>query len=73
MTSNRFAPLKYDREELLRQTRLWREGHSIHNQVNGECCPDFSCCHPDMLTPKAKRHAMADRIMLEHAKGGIVV
>jgi hypothetical protein len=62
-----FSPPKYDRDELLRQVRLWREGISIHNQINGECCPDFSCCYPDMLTPEVKRREWADRIMLQHA------
>lgn len=26
------------------QLRLWHEGHPVHNDVDNECCPDFSCC-----------------------------
>jgi hypothetical protein len=43
------------------QTRLWVEGKSIHNKriLNGreieECCPDFSCCNPELLAPKEVR------------------
>ena len=27
----------------------WVKGNSVHNEVDNECCPDFSCCHPDLL------------------------
>jgi hypothetical protein len=27
------------------QLRKWVEGISEHNNVDGECCPDFSCCN----------------------------
>lgn len=26
------------------QLRLWREGHPVHNDIDNECCPDWSCC-----------------------------
>jgi len=26
------------------QLGLWKLGINIHNPINGECTPDFSCC-----------------------------
>ena len=25
----------------------WAQGKSVHNVVDDECCPDFSCCVPE--------------------------
>lgn len=36
-------------ERCLSQLKHWVNGKSIHNFVDGECCPDFSCCRPKML------------------------
>lgn len=52
------------------QLREWAEGRPWHNpwdpQTNtmgdpadrrdGECCPDFSCCCPEMIWPREKRY-----------------
>jgi hypothetical protein len=40
---------------LISQTEGWIEGTPKHNQFSNECCPDFSCCVPDMLKPEAYR------------------
>jgi len=24
-------------------------GQPYHNNIDDECCPDFSCCHPDLF------------------------
>jgi hypothetical protein len=43
------------------QVRLWAiEDKSVHNNdipwlKGGECCPDFSCCKPELLAPKEVR------------------
>lgn len=37
------------------QLTEWVKGNSIHNTVDNECCPDFSCCRPDTLQPKTVR------------------
>jgi hypothetical protein len=29
----------------------WVKENSIHNDVDDECCPDFSCCKPELLQP----------------------
>jgi len=39
----------------IEQLNLWVEGQSIHNDELGECCPDFSCCRPELLAPKEVR------------------
>lgn len=36
----------------------WIAGISRHNDIDGECCPDFSCCVSDVfVTDRAKRVA----------------
>jgi len=37
-----------------KQLALWVQGKSIHVH-NGICCPDFSCCVPELLAPKEER------------------
>jgi len=48
------------------QLELWRAGTPVHNYdktVNGikleggECCPDFSCCTPELLAEPEEREA----------------
>lgn len=42
------------------QTDRWVAGESLHSDHRGlgpECCPDFSCCHPDLLQPIEVRRA----------------
>jgi N-acetylmuramoyl-L-alanine amidase CwlA len=51
-------------ESLLNQTRMWMEGISMHNRITGECCPDFSCCHSDMLTAKPERQTRGQKMLL---------
>lgn len=36
-------------QRVLHQHKLWVKGHSIHNEVDDECCPDFSCCFPGLF------------------------
>lgn len=43
-----------------KQLELWVAGESVHNDARDECCPDFSCCKPDLLWPKWKRVQFAD-------------
>lgn len=40
-------------ERVRLQTLAWAEGHPRHNRVDDECCPDFSCCMPDLFTADA--------------------
>jgi len=39
----------------IEQLNLWVEGQSTHDDKLGECCPDFSCCRPELLAPKEVR------------------
>jgi len=53
--------IKYMIKGNTRQERIdyqldqWHKGTSIHNNVDNECCPDFSCCHPELLAPENER------------------
>lgn len=35
-------------ERVLKQAEEWYAGNSRHNDVDGECCIDFSCCFPQL-------------------------
>lgn len=42
------------------QLAIWVEGKSIHNEDRNECCPDFSCCNPELLAEESVRIAFAE-------------
>lgn len=31
------------------QLKLWLSGKPVHNKDRDECCPDLSCCQPELL------------------------
>lgn len=41
------SPERY-KAALRSQLFCWANGYSYHCPVSDECCPDFSCCFPDM-------------------------
>jgi hypothetical protein len=44
------------RQALRQQLMLWLIGQPTHlPEPWDECCPDFSCCYPDMLMPEDER------------------
>ena len=54
------------KDSLMRQTNLWIQGIPIHNTFSDECCPDFSCCRPEMFTTDDdKRRAQGMKFLLE--------
>ena len=42
------------------QLKEWVEGNSIHNDARDECCPDFSCCEPELLADRQTRETFAN-------------
>ena len=45
------------------QLTEWVAGRPQHNYAvgsGGECCPDFSCCQPELLVDKETREAFRD-------------
>lgn len=42
----------------VRQSEQWAYGRAVHNAIDDECCPDFSCCVPRLFEQdRAKRVA----------------
>lgn len=43
------------------QLQRWVAGAPLHrgDRERGECCPDFSCCNPELLAPPAERERFA--------------
>lgn len=43
------------RESVDHQVKHWAAGIPTHNPVGDECCPDFSCCQPQLLMDEKTR------------------
>ena len=43
------------------QLQKWLAGESIHNKERDECCPDFSCCKPELLATLEERQLFTSR------------
>jgi hypothetical protein len=54
------------KERGLDQVNHWCNGESIHNEIDDECCPDFSCCNPDVNTPQELREAFRIATLNDH-------
>ncbi len=37
------------------QLRQWLRGRSTHDYRTDTCCPDYSCCHPELQAPLEQR------------------
>ena len=37
------------RERCRCQALKWAMGQPYHNRIDDECCPDFSCCVPELF------------------------
>jgi len=33
----------------------WVNGDPVHDKKRDICCPDFSCCRPELLAPEERR------------------
>lgn len=56
MGSANFTPpsVPHDyKERVNRQTLSWAMGRPYHDKITDECCPDFSCCIPDLFNEDA--------------------
>ena len=63
--------LKHNKREYLRrvraQTLAWINGRPYHENMTGECCPDFSCCRPELFTEGASQRQREGLDMLRRA------
>jgi len=46
-------------ERVKQQLEGWLNGNPQHNVIDDECCPDFSCCRPELLQPEEVRKSFA--------------
>lgn len=54
-------------KSVLAQTEAWVNGFSYHSKETNECCPDFSCCRPDMFQKDAsKRTEVLHKLQLQY-------
>jgi hypothetical protein len=54
------------KERGLDQLNHWCNGESIHNEIDDECCPDFSCCNPEINTAQELKEAFRTATINEH-------
>ena len=52
-----YGPQQVTPEE---QLEYWLEGYSYCPSTNRECCPDFSCCNPELLAPADHRRVFVE-------------
>lgn len=45
----------YDKAAAEAQLKSWLAGKPVHDHVNNQCCPDFSCCVPSLLVDQSTR------------------
>ena len=43
------------RSRARRQALQWAFGICEHNHVDDECCPDFSCCRPELFEKSSEK------------------
>lgn len=56
-------------QRVIRQCLKWVNGKSEHNAIDDECCPDFSCCMPDLFEQdQTKRQAYLGDYIRRHSR-----
>jgi hypothetical protein len=58
------------KERVRVQAFQWAMGKPYHNRIDDECCPDFSCCHPDLFERDASKRWESYRRSLGEDIGG---
>ncbi len=62
---------EYDRRmypiRVMAQTLSWAMGVPEHNYRDDECCPDFSCCQPDLFEKDGRKRWAEYRAILAKA------
>jgi len=51
-----------------KQLKLWVKGKPVHNDERNECCPDFSCCQPQLLAPEHERKTFLEAYQKDNEK-----
>lgn len=51
------------------QLEQWLNGNCIHMRIDGHqhCCPDMSCCHPELLAPFLIRRLYVEAFLKNNA------
>ena len=47
------------------QLERWVAGESVHNATRDECCPDFSCCQPEMQWAEPRRREFQEAFLAD--------
>ncbi len=55
-------------KRLDKQTLEWVRGNPIHNKIDNECCPDFSCCDKSLLAPPEVRQVFYNAYLKDDDK-----
>lgn len=51
----RYGNILNPRTRIEMQLQDWSEGLSVHNDTDGVCVPDYSCCYPELSSPPRAR------------------
>jgi hypothetical protein len=58
------------KQRFFKQVENWTKGKSEHNKIDDECCPDFSCCYPDLF--EQDREKRINRLNYFRERDGMV-
>jgi hypothetical protein len=53
------------RERARVQALKWAMGQPYHNRIDDECCPDFSCCCPELFESDSQKRWQSYRRLAE--------
>ncbi len=60
-----FSILLNPKARMNHQLETWAEGESLHNDVDHQCCPDFSCCHPHLASNIRTRQLFVESLAIK--------
>jgi len=55
-------------DSTLFQLSEWVKGNPIHNKEKDICCPDFSCCIPELLADEETRKRFSEAFLADDEK-----
>jgi hypothetical protein len=55
------------KKRVIAQGEAWVDGVPRHNNIDDECCPDFSCCYPNLFTiDRSERMASHNSLLRQY-------
>ena len=63
--ANMFRMIGNPDHRLQFQVNRWYDGQSLHNHIDNQCCPDYSCCYPALVATSDCKHAFRKAVAIQ--------